>query len=103
MTFIPNTAPPALKPEQAAEPTTMEELIKVAQAEAAKQSTNPIVALADRGIHRSPEDVLEDELKAAGWKPASLHPRSPKWFSPDGVLVPGPGYAHFLMKQGKQQ
>ena len=102
MTFIPNTAPPAPKPEQTTEPTSMDELIKVAQAEAAKQSTNPIVALADRGIHRSPEDILEDELKAAGWKPVALHPRSPTWWSPDGVLTPGPQYAHSVMKSKQQ-
>lgn len=40
----------------------------------------------------------EATLKAAGWKPLAAHPNSPSWVSPDGTLVPGPGYAYMVMQ-----
>jgi hypothetical protein len=52
----------------------------------------------DQGIHRTQQDIWEMELKAAGWKPVAAHPHSAKWYSPDGVLYPGPGYAWLVMK-----
>jgi hypothetical protein len=78
---------------------------KMAAREAAKHST-PIkkqpLAPEDRGIHKTPTDLQEAELKAAGWVPTSVHPRSPGWRSPDGVMYPGPGYAHSVMKQNNK-
>jgi hypothetical protein len=55
-----------------------------------------------RGIHRTQEDIWEEELKAAGWKPQAAHPRSPAWYSPSGQLYPGPGYAWLVMKERQQ-
>jgi hypothetical protein len=52
----------------------------------------------DRGLHRTQEDIQEAELKAAGWVPTSVHPHSPAWWSPERVLMPGPGYAWSVMK-----
>ena len=43
----------------------------------------------------------EEELIAAGWRPSTAHPCSPTWLSPDGVLMPGPGFAHMVMLQQK--
>jgi hypothetical protein len=54
--------------------------------------------LSNLGIHVSQEDIQEAELKAAGWVPTSLHPRSAVWWSPERVLMPGPGYAWSVMK-----
>ena len=66
--------------------------------EAERLSTgNNTPAPEDRGIHRTREDVMEAELRAAGWTPTAVHPRSPVWRSPDGVLMPF-GYAHSVMK-----
>lgn len=45
----------------------------------------------------------EAELKAAGWRPTALHPNSPTWRAPDGVIYAGPGYAHTVMKQMEEQ
>jgi hypothetical protein len=61
----------------------------------------------DRGIHRTQEDIWEEELKAAGWKPMAAHPRSPIWVDPNPPdpkyrLVPGPGYAWLVMKERQQ-
>jgi hypothetical protein len=53
----------------------------------------------DQGIHRTQEDIWEEELKAAGWKPTTAHPRSPTFVSPDGGLYSGPGYAWLVMKE----
>jgi hypothetical protein len=84
------------------------ELSRVAGEEAAKQSTNKKddlppqsvdVALTDKGIHRTQEDVWEEELIAAGWQPCAAHPHAAVWLSPKGEKVPGPGYAHSQMKQ----
>ena len=84
----------------------------MAAREAEKHSTNtpkeppsPIAeqpakqAPQDRGIHKTEEDVWEDELKAADWKPVAAHGRSFVWRSPDGVLIPGLGYCWSVMKQ----
>jgi hypothetical protein len=57
-----------------------------------------MTALTDQGIHRTPEDQQEFELKQAGWKPVATHPRSPAWRSPEGGLYPGPTYAWMVMK-----
>ena len=54
--------------------------------------------LTDMGIHRTKEDQQELELKQAGWKPTAAHRRSPTWWSPERVLMPGPGYAWLVMK-----
>ena len=55
-------------------------------------------ALTDRGIHLTEQDLQEKELKEAGWVPTSLHPHSSVWWSPERVLMPGPGYAWRVMK-----
>jgi hypothetical protein len=52
----------------------------------------------DLGIHRTEQDLQEAELKANGWVPTSLHPHSAVWWSPDRVLMPGPGFAWSVMK-----
>jgi hypothetical protein len=52
----------------------------------------------DMGIHKTQADLQEDELKAAGWTPVAAHRRSAIWRSPDGVLLPGPGFAWSVMK-----
>ena len=44
----------------------------------------------------------EEELREAGWTAVAKHPMSPLWKSPDGVLYPGPGYAHEVMSQRKE-
>ena len=77
-------------------PDEMDEITKLAAKAAAKASAH-YVAPEDRGIHRTQEDIQEDELKAAGWKPVALHPHSPVWITPTGEKVPGPSYAHSLM------
>lgn len=77
----------------------------MAAKEAAKQSspikTEPLTP--DRGIHLTLVDQQELELKAAGWKPMAAHPHSAVWRSPDGVVMPGPGYAHSVMKQSTKK
>ena len=75
--------------------TPIEEAQRAAQ-EAERVSTN--TKPEDRGIHRTKEDLQEEELKAAGWVSMSAHPRSAVWRSPAGVLMPGPGYAWNVMK-----
>lgn len=60
--------------------------------------------LTDLGIHRTPTYLQEEELKAAGWKPVAAHPCSPVWVSPgDGLLYPGPGFAHSMMLAAKNK
>ena len=58
--------------------------------------------LADFGIHKTQEDLWEEELRAAHWQPQAAHPRSKTWLSPEGVLVPGPGYAWHLLQESKK-
>lgn len=62
-----------------------------------------MTALTDQGIHLTPEDVQEQELKAAGWKPVAAHPHSPIWVSPEGLLTPGPGYAWSLLSDKRRK
>ncbi len=40
---------------------------------------------------------MEQELKEAGWTPLAVHPNSPVWRAPDGMLYPGVGYAWLVM------
>jgi len=56
----------------------------------------------DRGIHRTKEDLQEAELRAAGWVPMAAHAHSAVWRSPEGVLIPGPGFAHSVMKAARK-
>jgi hypothetical protein len=88
-----------MTPEAIDTPRTMEQLsIEAAQAHA-KPNT---IAETDRGIHKDPIDRMCDELIAAGWRSAALHPRSPIWISPhDGLRYPLGG-AYSLMKEKQQ-
>ena len=47
--------------------------------------------LTDIGVHRSPQDLIDIELTAAGWQSAAAHPNSAVWVSPaDGKIYPTP-------------
>jgi hypothetical protein len=59
------------------------------------------MTLEDHGIHKTQEDVWEEELVANGWKPIAAHPHSNAWRAPDGTLHPGPGYSWLLMQERK--
>jgi hypothetical protein len=55
----------------------------MADREAKRQSTPPgKQPLTDQGIHRSPQDLIDLELTAAGWTSAAAHPHSDVWISP---------------------
>jgi hypothetical protein len=46
-------------------------------------------AATDKGIHHSPQDLIDAELTAAGWGPVAAHPHSATWISPvDRLLYP---------------
>ena len=48
-----------------------------------------MTALTDLGIHKTPSDVMEDDLKQAGWISVTAHRNSPTWLSPaDGLIYP---------------
>ncbi len=90
-----------MMPDTMDDPFNMEAVTKLA-AKAADKASSQHVAPTDRGIHRTQEDIWEEELIAAGWKPVALHPHSPVWISPhDGLKYPGLGACWRLMK-GKQ-
>ncbi|MHB8218174.1 MAG: hypothetical protein ACYDDS_19035 [Candidatus Sulfotelmatobacter sp.] len=59
------------------------------------------MSLEDLGIHKTQEDLCEEELLAAGWKPKALHPRSLVWFDPEGQCYPGLMYSWLLMHERK--
>jgi hypothetical protein len=47
--------------------------------------------LTDNGVHKSPQDIIDAELTAAGWQSAAAHPNSAVWVSPvDGKIYPTP-------------
>lgn len=62
-----------------------------------------MTALTDQGIHKNEIDLQEDDLKANGWRPLAKHAHSVFWYSPDGVLTPGIGYAHSVMLANKNK
>jgi hypothetical protein len=68
------------------------------------KASAPYVAPEDKGIHRTQEDIWEQELIAEKWKPLALHPHSAIWRSPiDGLLHGGLGACWLLMKAGKRE
>jgi hypothetical protein len=63
--------------------------LQEAEREAKRQSTPPgRQPLTDQGIHRSPQDLIDLELTAAGWTSAAAHTHSDVWIAPDGKFYP---------------
>lgn len=83
-------------------PFNMDVITKQA-AKAADKASHSVVSEPDKGKHLSQEDIWEEELKQAGWKPLALHPHSPVWLSPEGLKYPGPGAAWLTMKEKQRE
>jgi hypothetical protein len=98
-TIIPGAEKSAAPHQECWEDTTMDDIHRQAEAAARLQSTNTMTVDVNQYIRKTQEELQEEELKAAGWTPMTAHPRSPVWRSPEGVLVPGPGYAWLVMKE----
>jgi hypothetical protein len=57
-------------------------------------------AATDKGVHQSPQDLIDAELTSAGWKSVTAHPHSATWISPaDGLIYPT-AMAREMARQG---
>jgi hypothetical protein len=76
---------------------TMEQLS--IEADEAHKASHPTVKPEDRGIHKDPIERMCDELLAAGFRSATLHPRSPVWYGPGGLKYPLAAAYELMLKQ----